>query len=82
MRQTICLVDGVGRPKLIEFDGDAPSELDFIPHGTASRVTFDLQEEVDLDGRSVYRQHAKYKAPIRYEYISQSDIPFNTPRQS
>lgn len=84
--QTICLVDGVGRPKLLEMD-DPPALVEYahegITSGPARKVKFDRQaDERDPDGRIVYRMRAVFRPAIRYWYLRVQTIgtPFNPPR--
>lgn len=73
--QTVCLVDGVGRPKLLDLpvDPDLPATIGYkhegIASGPESRVVFVRSEELDPEGRIVYRQRGVYRAPIRERWF-------------
>jgi hypothetical protein len=82
--ETVCLVDGVGRPKLLEMD-DPPSMVEYahegIKSGPSRKVKFDRQEdERDPNGRAVYRMRAVFRPEIRIWYLRLQTIPFNPPR--
>lgn len=84
--ETICLVDGVGRPKLLEMD-DPGAAITYAHEGYTSgperRVVFVRCEEVDPDGRSVYRMRGVYRPPIRDGFLRLQAIgPFNPPKVS
>lgn len=84
----VCLVDGVGRPRLLDFSPDDPPEVIEMAHegirsGPARKVKFDRQPlEVDPDGRVVYRMRAVYRPDIRVEYLRKQPIekPFKERR--
>lgn len=83
----MTLVDGCGRPKLIDIPADPELPLliqyahEGIPSGPGSRVGFLRSEERDPDGRIVYRQRGVYKAPIRIGFLRlQAITTFNPPR--
>ena len=84
--QEVVLVDGVGRPKLISVvaDPELPPVIGFahqgITRGPDCRVQFVKSEEVDPDGRPIYRMRAVYKPEIRIWYLRLQSIQFNGPR--
>jgi hypothetical protein len=87
MTTEVCLVDGVGRPKLIQVvtEPDLPLVIGFahqgITRGPDCRVQFVRSvEEADPDGRPIYRMRAVYKPEIRYAYLTLQPIAFNPPR--
>lgn len=79
------LVDGVGRPRLIEIEEGAwPAQLGFAREGVRSGpdrlATFLCTGEIDVDGRMVYRLEGT-KADIRTAYLTLTPIAsFNPPR--
>lgn len=86
----VCLVDGVGRPKLIDIprEPELPLMIQFahqgITRGPDCRVQFVREVgETDPDGRPVYRMRAVYRPEIRIGYLRLQPIavqPFNQPR--
>jgi hypothetical protein len=83
----IVLVDGVGRPKIIDAGtDDYPQTIGHarahVRSGPNRIASFECTGEVDQDGRIIYRQ-AGTRARIRTEYLPISTIevePFNGPR--
>lgn len=72
----VCLVDGVGRPKVLDLPDDpvAPIVIEFAHQGITSgpdcRVKFYRTDETDPAGRVVYRQKTAGPAPmLRGEYL-------------
>lgn len=72
----VTLVDGVGRPKVIDLPDDlvAPIVIEFAHQGITSgpdcRVKFYRTDETDPAGRTVYRQKTIGDAPaIRGVYL-------------
>lgn len=78
---TVCLVDGVGRPRLhtiaetLVMPNVIPIVHPLSPKGSQVFVHFDRErEERDPDGRVVYRQRVIGKPDARWAYLKLSPI--------